>query len=86
MKQDNFWKGTIKTETPTYGRAINVSTGLILGLLIDKMLLWKTQGASSLFPPVSVLLMTKGTTLGTIRFDRKFNKYVEKFLSHMVTK
>ena len=63
-----------------YGRCINVSTGLILGLLIDKALLYITKGLSVVIPPVSVLLISKGTLLFKIRFDKKFNKFTEKYI------
>lgn len=63
-----------------YGRSINVSTGLILGLFLDKLLFYLTKGLSVLIPPLSVFLITKGKVLFRIRFERKFNKFIEKFI------
>lgn len=65
-----------------YGRSINVSTGLILGLIIDKSLFILTKGLSVFIPPFAALLLTKGKQLFTIRFERTFPKIIEKFISH----
>lgn len=69
-----------------YGRCINFSTGLLLGIAIDKLLFIYTYGFSIFIPPFAFMLMSKGHVLFSIRFERTFNKYVEKVLSHFVTK
>ena len=68
-----------------YGRCINVSYGLILGLLLDKLLLYLSKGLSVVFPPFAVLLLNRGPKLFSIRFERKFNKNIERFISHLTS-
>ena len=67
-----------------YGRCINVSTGLILGLFIDKSLFILTKGLSVFIPPFAVMLLTKGKKLFSIRFEITFPKIIEKFISHLI--
>ena len=81
------WYGIKKrTYYNQYGRAINFSYGLIIGLFLDKILFYITKGLSFLIPPLSVLLMNKGKVIYTLRFEKTFNNYIEKFLSHIITK
>ena len=69
-----------------YGRCVNVSYGLLGGLVIDKVLFIVTKGLSSFIPPFAVMLMGRGKVLFNIRFEKKFNRTIERFLSHIVTK
>lgn len=67
-----------------YGRCINISLGLILGIFLDKVLFYITKGVSTLFPPLSVILLNKGKVLYKIRFEKTFHPLIEKFLiSHL---
>lgn len=63
-----------------YGTCINVSTGLILGLFIDKTLFYITKGLSVLIPPFSVMLLNKGFILTKIRFEKQFHPLIEKYI------
>ena len=86
---NNFWAGTIPTNRNnvlTYGRCINFSYGLIIGLILDKVLFYVTKGLSVFFPPFAVLFMGKGKVLFTCRFEKTFNGVFEKLLSHITTK
>ena len=69
-----------------YGRVINLSVGLLIGLAIDKSLLYVSKGLSVFIPPFAIMLMSKGKILHTIRFDKTFSKPVEKLLSHFIRK
>lgn len=69
--------------TVLYGRCIHISIGLLVGLIIDKALLYITKGASTLLPPVSVLLMSRGRTLYNLRFERRFNPLIERLIRHL---
>jgi len=84
-QKDLQWFG-IKNKSyyNTYGRCINISTGLILGLLIDKGLFILTKGLSLLIPPFAIILMSKGHMITSIRFERTFNGIIEKFISHLI--
>jgi hypothetical protein len=75
----------LKKHTYKYGRCVNVSTGLILGLLIDKILFVLTKGISVVIPPFAAMLMCKGKLLFRIRFDKKFGKIGEIIISHFVS-
>ena len=66
-----------------YGRSIIVSIGLLVGLGIDKSLFILTKGASVIIPPFSVLLMSKGKVLFTVRFEKKYSKITEHLLKHL---
>jgi len=71
----------------SYGRCIDVSIGLILGLLLDKALFIFSKGLSVLIPPMAVLLMTKGKSLFKIRFEKDFHPLLERFfISHITRK
>lgn len=86
---NGFWEGTIpnnRNNISNYGRCINFSIGLIIGLIIDKVLFYITKGLSMFFPPFAVILMSKGKVLFTLRFEKKFNNMIEKFLSHITIK
>ena len=85
--KNNFWDFIPKNRKPDnyYGRAINISIGLILGIIIDKLLFIITKGLSIFFPPFAALLMTKGPVLYSIRFEKNFPKIIEKFLSHFIS-
>ena len=83
-KKEMQWFGIKKKSFyNTYGRSINVSTGLIFGLLIDKTLFYLTKGLSIFIPPFAALLLSKGTVLCSIKFEKEFNPIVEKLLSHV---
>ena len=84
----NFWNFAYskkRTYYNTYGRSINLSIGLILGLLIDKVLFILTKGLSVVIPPFSVLLMNKGLVLYSIRFEKDFGKF-EFLIKHFTKK
>ena len=86
---NDFWTGTIPSNrngVSSYGRCINFSYGLILGLIIDKCLFYVTKGLSVFFPPFAVLFMGKGRVLFTMRFEKTFNGVFERLLSHITTK
>ena len=87
--QNDFWKGTIpdnRNNVTSYGRCVNISYGLIIGLVIDKCLFYVTKGLSIIFPPFAALLMGKGKVLFTLRFEKTFNGVFEKLLSHIIAK
>lgn len=89
MMSNDFWTSTIPSNrfnVTSYGRCINFSYGLIIGLLLDKSLFYLTKGLSVLFPPFAIMLMGKGKVLFTLRFERKYNKLIERFLNHIITK
>ena len=86
---NDFWKGTIphnRNGINNYGRCINISYGLIIGLVLDKSLFYITKGLSVFFPPFAALLMGKGKILFTLRFEKTFNGVFERVLSHIITK
>ena len=86
---NDFWYGTIpsnRNNVSIYGRCINVSYGLIIGLIIDKSLFYVTKGLSVFFPPFAMLLMGKGKVLFTLRFEKTFNGVFEKLLNHIIAK
>ena len=82
-KKKDFWNFPKRSYYSTYGRCINVTTGLIWGLFIDKGLFILSKGLSVFIPPFAVLLINKGRKLFTIRFERKFSKMIERFLGHL---
>ena len=84
-KKQDFWNFIPKRSYySTYGRCINVTTGLIWGLFIDKGLFILSKGFSMFIPPFALMLISKGRKLFTIRFERKFPKMIEKFLAHFI--
>lgn len=82
------FKITIARKEPSnrYGRCVRLSSGLILGLLLDKALLFITKGKSALVPfSFTPLLMKKGFVLKEIRFEKEFGKF-DKLVNHLCWK
>ena len=75
-----------RTYYKQYGNCINLSTGLIIGVIIDKVLIYLTKGLSIFIPPFAVMLMTKGKVLKQIRFEKQFPKPIQYFLNHFIEK
>jgi hypothetical protein len=72
-----------RTYYTNYGRCIRVTSGLFVGLIIDKSLFILTKGASIVIPPFSALLIARGKVLFSVRFERKFGKIGEYLLKHI---
>jgi ABC-type sugar transport system permease subunit len=71
--------------TNRYNKVIRVSVGLIIGLIIDKVLFFKSKGLSVFIPPFAVMLMSKGYVFKEIEFQKDFG-FFNKFVNHLVVK
>lgn len=69
----------------SYGKAIKLSLGLIIGLCIDKALFIITKGLSVFIPPFAVMLMNKGLVLKEIRFEKDLGIF-NKLIDHIIVK
>jgi hypothetical protein len=69
----------------SYGKAIKVTLGLIIGLVIDKTLFIVSKGLSVFIPPFAVMLINKGLVLKEIRFEKDLG-ILNKLVDHIIVK